>query len=106
LSKKKSAQVAPATDVPPAAVARAVHIAPARLINRHELLKRVPLSYVKIWALMRAGKFPRSRAVGERIFWVESEVEAWIAKLPNRPLKGDPHGRHRVVGERIDEGAP
>jgi len=55
---------------------------------------------------MRAGTFPRSRAVGERIFWLESEVEAWIRKLPNRPLKGDPHGRRGVVGDQIDEAAP
>jgi predicted DNA-binding transcriptional regulator AlpA len=60
-----------------------------RLIERAEVLDKVPLSYATIWSLMRAGAFPRSRVVGDRSFWVESEVDAWIAALPQRALKGD-----------------
>jgi predicted DNA-binding transcriptional regulator AlpA len=36
-----------------------------------------------------AGKFPRSRIVGGKSMWLSSEVEAWLAGLPVRPLKGD-----------------
>jgi predicted DNA-binding transcriptional regulator AlpA len=61
----------------------------ARLIDRNELLDKVPLSYPNIWSKMRAGTFPRSRAVGDRVLWVEAEVDAWIAALPMRRLKGD-----------------
>jgi hypothetical protein len=35
----------------------------------------------------RSGEFPRSRMVGDRT--VEREIDAWIAALPNRQLKGD-----------------
>jgi predicted DNA-binding transcriptional regulator AlpA len=71
---------------------RALPVAPkgsARLIDKSELLDKVPLSYASIWAKMREGTFPRSRAVGDRTFWVESEVDAWIAATPVRLLKGD-----------------
>jgi hypothetical protein len=27
--------------------------------------------------------------VGDRTVWVEREIDAWIAALPNRQLKGD-----------------
>jgi hypothetical protein len=37
----------------------------------------------------RSGEFPRSRMVGDRTVWVEREIDAWIAALPNRQLKGD-----------------
>jgi predicted DNA-binding transcriptional regulator AlpA len=64
--------------------------APLRLIDKRTLLAKVPLSYPTIWALMRSGEFPRSRAVGEgRIFWVEHEVDQWIAARPVARLKGD-----------------
>jgi predicted DNA-binding transcriptional regulator AlpA len=60
-----------------------------RLIGRPEVLDKTGLSYVAIWKLMVAGKFPRSKAVGERSMWIESEVDRWIAALPTRKLKGD-----------------
>ena len=73
-------------------LARPALIAPAgsaRLISKCELLDKVPLSYATIWKMMRAGGFPRSRIIGDRTVWVEREVDAWIAALPNRRLKGD-----------------
>ena len=62
---------------------------PPRLIDKAELLHRVPISYPTIWLLMREGKFPRSRQVGDRALWVESEINAFIAGLPVKKLKGD-----------------
>jgi Prophage CP4-57 regulatory protein (AlpA) len=49
----------------------------------------VPLTYATIWQMVRDGEFPRSRSIGDRAFWVEQEIDAWIAALPNRRLKGD-----------------
>ena len=46
-------------------------------------------SYPTIWAWMRAGKFPRARIVGGKSMWLTSEVDAWLAALPVRKLKGD-----------------
>jgi hypothetical protein len=38
---------------------------------------------------MRNGTFPRSRVVGGRSMWRSDEIDAWLAALPIRPLKGD-----------------
>jgi len=38
---------------------------------------------------MRAGTFPRSRIVGGRSMWRSDEIDAWMAALPIRRLKGD-----------------
>jgi predicted DNA-binding transcriptional regulator AlpA len=38
---------------------------------------------------MRAGTFPRSRAVQGRSMWLSTEIEDWMRKLPLRQLKGD-----------------
>ena len=60
-----------------------------RLLTKRDLLDRVRLSYVQIWKLMRAGTFPRSRAVGGKLVWLESEINEWIRALPRTALKGD-----------------
>jgi predicted DNA-binding transcriptional regulator AlpA len=60
-----------------------------RLIDKKELLAKVPLSYPAIWHRMRLGEFPHGVAVGSRTFWREDEVDQYIAALPRRRLKGD-----------------
>ena len=60
-----------------------------RLLSKHEVLAIVGCSYPSLWSWMRAGKFPRSRIVFGKSMWLASEVRAWIAELPKRPLKGD-----------------
>src|SRR5262245_16608826 len=63
---------------------------PPRLLNRHEVCAILNVTYPTVWAWMRAGKFPRGRIVGgQKSMWLSSEVEAWMAALPVRPLKGD-----------------
>jgi predicted DNA-binding transcriptional regulator AlpA len=63
-----------------------------RLLSRAEVIDKVGICYPGIWRLMREGAFPRSVCVGERVFWIESEVDVWIAALPRRQLKGDTDG--------------
>jgi predicted DNA-binding transcriptional regulator AlpA len=46
-------------------------------------------SRMRTYRSRRSGEFPRSRMVGDRTVWVEREIDAWIAALPNRQLKGD-----------------
>jgi prophage regulatory protein len=58
-----------------------------RLLSKPEVMDLTGLSYPTIWAWMRAGKFPRSRDVGGRIAWLESELAAWITDLPVKQLK-------------------
>jgi predicted DNA-binding transcriptional regulator AlpA len=61
-----------------------------KLIDRKEVLSRIPVSFPTLWSWMRAGTFPRSRAIGGKSAWLESEVENWITSSPLRTLKGDP----------------
>jgi predicted DNA-binding transcriptional regulator AlpA len=41
---------------------------------------------------MRDGTFPRSRHIGGKTLWLESEIENWILSRPVRRLKGDKQG--------------
>jgi prophage regulatory protein len=61
-----------------------------RLLSRREVMAAVNLSYPTIWAMMRAGTFPRARAIGNlKVCWLESEIDDWIYSLPVKALKGD-----------------
>ena len=60
-----------------------------RLISKPEVLDRVGVTYPTICLWMREGKFPRSRELGGKAAWIESEIEAWITARPTRKLKGD-----------------
>jgi len=62
----------------------------SRLISKSEVLRRVGLSYPTVWNRMREGTFPRCRISGGKSVWFEDEIEAWMAGLPKRRLKGDP----------------
>lgn len=62
----------------------------SRFVFKPEVLDRTGVTYVTIWHWMRAGTFPRSREVGGKTAWLESEIDAWIANRPIRRLKGDP----------------
>ena len=62
---------------------------PVRLLAKHEVMAIANVSFPTLWIWMRDGKFPRSRIVGGKSMWVSSEIDAWLAGLPVRPLKGD-----------------
>jgi predicted DNA-binding transcriptional regulator AlpA len=89
-----------------------------KLISRKQMLARIgDVSYPTIWKLMKRGLFPRPRLFGRRAFWVEAEVDGYLANLPAAPLtiRGviappAPHRRRRSGGNQArtnDEmGAP
>jgi predicted DNA-binding transcriptional regulator AlpA len=60
-----------------------------RLLSKRQVLDRVGASYPTVWHWMTVGRFPRSRTVGGKVMWLESEVNRWIADLPLSRLKGD-----------------
>jgi len=62
---------------------------PIRLLSKAQVLEKIGRSYPTVWAWMRAGRFPRAVDLNGRPAWVEASVEAWIAALPLRRLKGD-----------------
>jgi len=67
-----------------------------RIIRKPEMLRKTGMSYPTIWQWMIDGTFPRSREVGGRVGWIESEVDDWIARRPIAPLKGDLRSKART----------
>jgi predicted DNA-binding transcriptional regulator AlpA len=55
-----------------------------KLIDKRELLARVPLSYPSIWKRMRRGEFPQPFRLGGKNAWDESEIDAYLQSLPRR----------------------
>jgi predicted DNA-binding transcriptional regulator AlpA len=63
---------------------------PARLLDKEEVLRRVPFTFPTLWKMMREDKFPRSRVSNTaKTVWLEDEVEQWIRNRPVQKLKGD-----------------
>jgi predicted DNA-binding transcriptional regulator AlpA len=62
---------------------------PVHLLDKKDILEITNVTFPTIWAWMRAGTFPRSRVVGGKSMWLSSEIDAWLADLPMRALKGD-----------------
>jgi prophage regulatory protein len=86
VSPKKS--VAEISTVASAVAASDPPKGPARLLDKEEVLRRVPLTYPTIWKMMREDKFPRSRLSGtSKTVWLEDEVEQWIRNRPLQELK-------------------
>jgi predicted DNA-binding transcriptional regulator AlpA len=59
------------------------------LLTKREVCTIVNATFPTIWQWMKDGKFPRSRIAGGRSVWRSDEIDAWLAGLPVRPLKGD-----------------
>jgi predicted DNA-binding transcriptional regulator AlpA len=60
---------------------------PSRLIDRHEVLRRVPATWDIVYRLMKANAFPAARVIGGKSVWLENEIEAWVV---SRPMRGKP----------------
>jgi len=55
-----------------------------RLLRRREVEARVGLSTSAIYRRMALGTFPRPRDLGGGVVrWVESDIIAWIERLPS-----------------------
>jgi len=70
-----------------------------RLMSKHEVCAIVGVSYPSLWTWMRNGSFPRSVIVGGQSKWRSSDIDAWMAALPTRRLKGDPA---RIADANVD----
>jgi len=60
-----------------------------RMIDRREVMHRIPVTYPTIWRWMQDGNFPRALNVGGKMAWLESAVEEWIMARPQQRIKGD-----------------
>jgi prophage regulatory protein len=88
------------TESPDDAVVRAG----VRLLSKGEMLEKVGVTYPTVWKLMREGAFPRAVVIGgSKNAWLEHEIDAWIAGLPRRRLKGHDDGVPYHHGKRKAE---
>jgi prophage regulatory protein len=63
------------------------------LLPKADVVARVGLSFVTLWSLMQRGEFPRDRVAGNsKIFWLRSEINAWIKSRPVRGYLADADG--------------
>lgn len=54
---------------------------PERILRKPELIARLGLSDATIWRRERKGDFPKRISLGGKaVGWIESEVDAWLAK--------------------------
>jgi predicted DNA-binding transcriptional regulator AlpA len=60
-----------------------------RLLSKAEIVELTGRSYPTLWAWMQAGKFPRARDLHGRPVWVQREIQAFLASLPIKRIKGD-----------------
>jgi predicted DNA-binding transcriptional regulator AlpA len=58
---------------------------PTRVLDRHEVMARVKLSYPTILNRIRRGLFPPPRNDGYRNLWLEHEIAAYLEALPVQP---------------------
>jgi prophage regulatory protein len=65
-------------------------------LSKKQVLAKVPVTAPTLWAWVRAGKFPRPRAIFNKTVWVAAEVDAWMQARPHREYKpittGGNHG--------------
>ena len=66
-------------------------------LSKKQVLAKVPVTGPTLWSWVRAGKFPRPRAISpNKTVWVAAEVDAWMQARPHREYKpittGDDHG--------------
>ena len=70
---------------------------PAQLYGRREIVALTGLSYPTLWKMACRGEFPRARIVGGKSMWLAAEIDAWLAGLPIRRLKGYPNDEPEAV---------
>jgi predicted DNA-binding transcriptional regulator AlpA len=54
----------------------------AALLDIHDVCAKTCLSAGSIWKYVRLGGFPTPRMVGRNRRWLSTEIEAWMAALP------------------------
>ena len=66
-------------------------------LSKAQVLQKIPVTAPTLWAWVRAGKFPRPRAISpNKTVWLRDEVDQWMRARPLREYKpvttGDNHG--------------
>jgi prophage regulatory protein len=57
-------------------------------LSKQQVLAKIPITPPTLWSWVRAGKFPRPRAISpNKIVWVAGEVDEWMRARPLRTYK-------------------
>ena len=55
-----------------------------RLLSKAEVCDRVCRTFPTVWLWVKQGRFPEPRILGSAPFWIESEIDKFLANLPVR----------------------
>lgn len=80
-----------------------------RTIKKPELHQMVPLADSTIWEMERRGEFPKRFLLTPRcVVWDLAEVEAWLERRRNQPIRRapPPDVRRRVSRGGSSAGSP
>lgn len=53
-----------------------------RLLSIEQVREFVPVARSTLYALIAKGEFPKPRKMGKRNFWLQSDIQSFIAELP------------------------
>lgn len=67
------------------------------ILRLAEVRRRVSISTSTIYARMAAGDFPMVRRDGGIAYWLESEIDTYIAKVVARSLLGPAEVKRKAV---------
>jgi prophage regulatory protein len=57
-------------------------------LSKQQVLRKIPITAPTLWSWVRAGKFPRPRAISpNKTVWLAAEVDEWMQKRPLRTYK-------------------
>ena len=57
-----------------------------RMLEKHEVLAHLGVTYPTLWAWIRTGYFPSAVLVGKKSMWYQHEVHEWLTTRPRRQL--------------------
>jgi predicted DNA-binding transcriptional regulator AlpA len=90
--------------------------APLRVIDRAEVLRRIPVCWATLWQWQQEGKFPKAVSLGgpdkRRVGFFEHEIEEFLLSRPKVLLKADrqkqkpPRARGGKLVTKQEGGAP
>ena len=57
-------------------------------LSKAQVLAKIPVTAPTLWAWVRAGKFPRPRAISpNKTVWIAAEIDEWMQARPHRTYK-------------------
>lgn len=64
-----------------------------RVLTKQEVCERLHLSYPTVWLLVKSGELPPGRYIAAKVYWLESEIDLFIASRPKQGTDQTAPGR-------------